>query len=245
MRKIATIAGLVLAATSLGGCQSLFGSNTASADLNDVDMSSYFEQRLLEGRLHLNANRPTRAITAFRQGSYDPKYAAEAFNGMAIAYDRIGRPDLAARYFAKAVEADPRDERFARNLARFEEYAVMAMPTLPDAAPVELAVAEIQLPDVRGAVTIQPRPRELSGAVKLDRAAPVQVARVSQGQVAVGAAPTGAVHLADRGNAAAHITVASRQTSQRVAERVRRSAQARKGYPIRFVLRSDKASARP
>ena len=40
---------------------------------------------------------------------------------MAIAYDRMGRYDLAGRFFAQAVAAAPQDARFARNASRFEE----------------------------------------------------------------------------------------------------------------------------
>ncbi|WP_156500365.1 tetratricopeptide repeat protein [Croceicoccus bisphenolivorans] len=250
MRKIATIAGLVLAATSLGGCQSIFGSGTASADLNDIDMTDYFQQRLTMGKLHLQGGRPTRAIVAFRQASYDPRFAGEAFNGMAIAYDRIGRADLAARYFAQAVEAAPGDERFARNLARLEGRGPIPLPALPETAPVEMAVTDLALPDVRGAVTIYEAPEDLRGPVKVEKAPAVTVARVAQGQVSVGVKQNGSVtRMAGQSVEPARITVETRgsgiSASDRVAQRARRNAQARKAYPIRIVLRSDKASVRP
>lgn len=269
MPRIATIAGLVLAATSLTGCQSIFHSGTASADLRSLDMSDYFAQRLAAGKANLAAGRPAKAIEAFRQASYHPAYAGEAYNGMAIGYDLIGRADLAARFFAEAVEAAPGDERFARNLAKLEGRAVPPQPALPEAtAPVEMATTQ-PTPEVRGAVTIEHAPERLSGAVqqelapqartgrnalrgpvRVEKATTARVARVAQGQVAIGAQPAAtAARMADKSTQPARITVESRSSvrlsTQQVSERARRNAQARKGYPIRIVLHSDSSKARP
>lgn len=127
MRKV----GIVAAATGmalLGGCAGFPGALGLGGDepvaLASVDVSSYFAQRLEDGRRELRANRPASAITAFRQASYHPDFAGPAYNGMAISYDMIGRFDLAQRFFAAAVEAAPEDARFARNLERFEVQQV-------------------------------------------------------------------------------------------------------------------------
>lgn len=241
MRKIASIAGLVLAATALGGCQSIFGSDSAQADIRDLDMSEYFEQRLAMGRAHLAAGRPTKAIVAFRQASYDPRFAGEAFNGMAIAYDRIGRADLAARYFAQAVKAAPGDERFARNLARFEGHSPRAVPF--EEEPIELAVKGDAAPDIRGPITVETRNIQVASPVKVEQAPKTRVARVSPGQVAIGAAAASAVRTAAV-EEPARITVETGQSARRLVQRVRRNAQARKAYPIRIVL-NDANSRRP
>ena len=112
-------------AMSLGGCQSLFGgtkfaSRADSAEPATVDMSAYFAERIEAGKAHLRNNRPTQAIVAFRQASYDAAYSADAYNGMGVAYARMGRADLAKRFFGMALAAAPHDERYARNLARLE-----------------------------------------------------------------------------------------------------------------------------
>ena len=271
MRKIATLAGLVLAATSLSGCQVFGGSGSASLSAQDFDMSEYFERRLATGRAELKAGRPTQAVVAFRQASYDPRYAGEAYNGMAIAYAQIGREDLAASLFARAVAAAPEDERFARNLARLEGRGVV--PALPDAAPVEMAVNDPVLspmtvpgaaaavaatpvapasartmpvatkPAAVPAVRAEPRKRELTGAVRVERGTATQIARAGTGQVRIGTTSAGAVHLAEKGNPIVNITVEGRNASIRVAQLARRSAQARKAYPIRIVLNSAAARA--
>lgn len=112
---------LIALAVATAGCQAfpIFGDRSPDARVAP-DMSSYFEQRLADGRRHLEAQRPGAALTAFRQASYHPHYAGDALNGMAISYDRLGRYDLAQRFFAQAVTAAPEDARFARNAARFD-----------------------------------------------------------------------------------------------------------------------------
>ncbi|MDR7102641.1 tetratricopeptide repeat protein [Croceicoccus sp. BE223] len=261
------LGGLMLAATSLSGCQVFGGGKEASLSAQDFDMSEYFERRLATGRAELKAGRPTQAVVAFRQASYDPRYAGEAYNGMAIAYAQIGRDDLAASFFARAVAAAPEDERFARNLARLEGRGLM--PTLPDAAPVEMAVNDPALPTASLADAVapvaavptaaapaasvvqpaartaraEPRKRELTGAVRVERAPATQLARASTGQVRIGAEASGAVHLAEKGHPNVGITVEGRNSSLRVAQLARRGAQARKAYPIRIVLNSPAARA--
>jgi tetratricopeptide (TPR) repeat protein len=139
---------LASGSTMLGGCQvfhSAFAAKPAGPKTASVDLSSYFAERLETGRRDLQANRPAQAITAFRQASYDPASAGSAFNGMAIAYSQMGRDDLARRYFTAAMQADPNDGRFARNLARLDQGVPSVVP--------ERAFAQI---DPEGAEAIAP-----------------------------------------------------------------------------------------
>lgn len=236
MRKFANVAGLVLVAATLGGCQSVFGSNSAAVDPASIDMGDYFESRLAMGKVHLEANRPARAVTAFRQASYDPRYAAEAFNGMAIAYDRIGRPDLAQRYFARAVAAAPQDERFARNLARLEGRGPVMAPVYPEPEPIELAVREAPQPQLHGPVTVETRPVDVSGAVTVESRQPTRVARVAKGQVTVGKQAEPVVRMA-LSEIDSPVRVETKRSARQVTQHVQRSRMARKAsYPIRIVL---------
>jgi len=117
-KRTVTIA-IVLAA--LGGCTSLGNGGVSQlADANH-DLSGYFVDRLATGRQYLDADQPGRAITAFRQASYDPALAGEAFNGMGVAYMMQGRPDVGRQMFERAVRAVPADPRFARNLSRLND----------------------------------------------------------------------------------------------------------------------------
>lgn len=120
--KVSKTIGLAVVLMSVSGCQSISsffaGNDRATVEVDDA--TSYFAQLIDEGRMHMRANRPGLAITAFRRASYHADYAGEAYNGMAVAYDSMGRHDLAERFFLSAIEAAPEDARFARNFSRFE-----------------------------------------------------------------------------------------------------------------------------
>ncbi len=105
-------------------------------------MSDYFSQRLEAGRVHLAGGRPTKAIEAFRQASYNPAFAPEAINGMAVAYAAMGRHDVARDMFARAIDLDPTDMRFRRNLAKVDEQIMLARQAAPVLADPVMAQAE-------------------------------------------------------------------------------------------------------
>lgn len=245
VRKAMTATGIVAASLALSGCQAIFGPSLASrSEVQNVDMGDYFEGRLAIGRLYLEKGLTTQAITAFRQASYDPRFAGEAFNGMAVAYDQLGRSDLAHRYFAMAVEAAPQDDRFSRNLARLESR----VPLMPDAVPQvqQVELAQLDMPRLseeaappalerRGSITIGAMPA--TGIVVASRPETSAV-RTSRSEVSVSpaaAVPTAQpVRTADSG--------ATRSEGRAVIARARRSAAARRGYPVRLVFNDSKAS---
>ncbi|MWV28945.1 tetratricopeptide repeat protein [Aurantiacibacter rhizosphaerae] len=143
MRKGSLILVVAAATMSLSGCQ-LFSpghGNSLQATQTQPDMASYFDQRLADGRRHLQAGRLSHAITAYRQASYSADHTARAHNGLAIAFDKLGRRDLAEHYFASAMALAPDDAMIARNVARFDSSAVntdeveMAVLAAQQAAP--------------------------------------------------------------------------------------------------------------
>ena len=246
VRKVVAATGIVAASFALSGCQALFGPSLASrGEAQNVDMADYFEGRLAVGRLYLEKGLTTQAIIAFRQASYDTRFAGEAFNGMAVAYDQLGRTDLAHRYFNMAVAAAPQDDRFSRNLARLENR----IPVLPDAVtqvePVELAQLELPEPaaanpvepvlERRGAITIGARPA--SGIVVASKPETAAI-RTSRSEVRV--APPAAAPAAEPVRTAAREP--ARGEGRAVIARARRSAAARRGYPVRLVFNDHKAS---
>ena len=79
-------------------------------------------QSLVQGRTYLAARQYGLAIELFKTAARDPVQRADSLNGLAVAYDGIGRADLAERYFQEALAARPGDPRLRANLARF--YAV-------------------------------------------------------------------------------------------------------------------------
>lgn len=235
---------LVAGSMMLGGCQqfhSLFAGSPARAETAAVDMSGYFEARLEAGRNHLMRNRPAQAVTAFRQASYNAGTAASAYNGMAIAYAEMGRDDLARQYFMAAMQADPADERFARNLARLDDD--LPSSELDEAlAQVEAnatePVAEAALPSPNSADRVSaPAPlrrvsdREVTIDPRADNSAsrtvPVRVLSRSEGSPAASARVTVEGRPAPRAATPAYpVRVALGEVTQR----------SRSSYPVRIEL---------
>ena len=153
------VASLAIVAV-LSACSPVNFGSKHSNSVSSVDMSDYFATRLAVGKQHLAQNRPTKAIDAFRQASYDQRHAADAYNGMAVAYTMLGRDDVAHRLFERAIEANPMDQRYVRNLARLNskpsgmngESQQFAKQELPAEIPTEMAPSFQQLPQTSSSV---------------------------------------------------------------------------------------------
>ncbi|MBB4615650.1 tetratricopeptide repeat protein [Novosphingobium taihuense] len=78
------------------------------------------------GRSQLDASNPGLAAKSFEQALATGERPAPALNGLGVAYARIGRADLAARYFQMAAEADPDNESYRANLAMLYQSTQMA-----------------------------------------------------------------------------------------------------------------------
>ncbi|MEY4721093.1 MAG: hypothetical protein RIQ46_818 [Pseudomonadota bacterium] len=168
MRKVVAYAMLVVvAAPMLGGCSGWLGGSRAarSQPAGKAAPMSPQEAALLAGKDALRQGQYAAAITDFRIARLDPALEAEAFNGLAIAYSNIGRPDLSERYFRQAVALAPDDRRFAANLARFRQITGdQPMPAAPASFPA-LAQTLAQAPGRTEASPVpQPAP-VLAGAV--------------------------------------------------------------------------------
>lgn len=133
--KLALVA-LALAVPGLAGCQGLFGQSGSSRVASaDVDLSDYFAERVAVGKAMLDRGQYGAALVAFRQARLHQDFAAEAYNGMAVAYARLGRADLAERFFLAASVVDPANPRYLANLQKLQDQA----PVMAAAAPAEPA----------------------------------------------------------------------------------------------------------
>lgn len=103
----------------LGGCSAFQPqARLEIRSVESVQQASADNDALAEGRARLNLGQNANAISAFRAALRENPESGEAYNGLAIAYDRIGRNDLAQRYFELAVSFEPENQRFRNNLAR-------------------------------------------------------------------------------------------------------------------------------
>ncbi len=96
---------------------------------------------LQRGRAQLDAGLDALAIESFRAEIRSNPDNADAYNGLAVAYGRIGRDDLAQRYFETALAKDPSNEKVQANLARLTGEAP-AFAQLEAVEPMERKVFE-------------------------------------------------------------------------------------------------------
>ena len=122
---------LVAAAVSLGGCQSfpltswLFKKDRPASEA-DPQLAGSTAGALEEGAAFLRAGNLSAAVASFRIAQLDRATRADASNGLGVTYARLGRLDLAERYFQAAILSDPENPRFAANLLRLQQQVLLA-----------------------------------------------------------------------------------------------------------------------
>ena len=135
---------------SLGGCQFLGKLNLArsgSQEEQQAKAQRAMPSSLAEGRKHLRTNRNGLAIDAFNLALVRGEDPAAAYNGLGVAYARVGRNDLAYRFFKKANASDPDNPVYASNLIRLVDSPAFALnqidraPAAPPARVEERTVA--------------------------------------------------------------------------------------------------------
>lgn len=142
-KQIALIVFALPLAGLLGGC-ALLGLGPRQARItaqSTLPMGADALVRFEQGRAALDTGQNAAAVAAFSEARLEPALLGPSLNGMAVAYARLGRLDLAERYFNQAVAAAPQEARFAANLARLQETlrAVDERPALAAAAPAPAA----------------------------------------------------------------------------------------------------------
>jgi len=123
MRRLLTRSlAVVVLAVPLGACHSFLGihfaRSTPAAERGNrlaaapaTAATDAGRQRLTDGQIGL-------AIESFQAALAGGEPVAPALNGLGVAYARLGRGDLAQRYFQEAMAADPAEQRYADNLTR-------------------------------------------------------------------------------------------------------------------------------
>lgn len=197
MRLIGKLSCIVAGTAMLGGCQSfpltswLFKGGRPAEEQSQL-LAGNSAGSLEEGRASLREGNISAAVASFRVALLDRSTRADASNGLGVAYARLGRPDLAERYFQAAISAEPDNSKYVANLLRLQQQVLLARR--PEAAQPVVAAGPVPAPVARLA-----RGDRLTGPVD----------RVSRSEVhvrtprAAAAAPTMAVGSRDASAAAA------------------------------------------
>lgn len=157
MDKVVTRSAMLAATVAmLSGCQILGVHRLSSASSDRQATISAPATSLQTGRLVLTERRWGAAIEAFNIAVASGEDPAAAYNGLAIAYSRLGRDDLAYRFFKKAAMSDPSNPVYTRNFAMLVNSPNFTLRTMAEASPRP---------------TLAPVPQPTSGFATNDRGA--------------------------------------------------------------------------
>ncbi|WP_296679633.1 tetratricopeptide repeat protein [Novosphingobium sp.] len=181
LKPVVTLALLSLV---LPGCSALFGKNKLTSQTGTEEQIQVAAEAAPvkvavmtdAGRKALDHGNAGMAIEAFTRAVTSGEAPAPALNGLGVAYARIGRFDLAQRYFQRAAQIDPDEMRYQSNLSRLMRSPLFAKRHQADEANAMLARAEEQ---------------QAAAAKTRQAAAPGQLQRVGANQFYIKtAAPT-------------------------------------------------------
>ena len=191
MKHIYRTSCCIAAALALGGCQSFvnafgFGPKPES---NSEQLAEVFgSEEIQNGRLALEQGNVAAAIQQFRLAALNETHAADAFNGLGVSYARLGRADLAERYFQAAVKVDPSDPKYAANLSRFYQSPLgnSARALAMREAEAQALLAQAEKTAVEEGL-IEPQVDD-RGVVAISAPASAEVKRISSNEVAISSA---------------------------------------------------------
>ena len=130
--KASRLALCAAGAVMLSGCQLMSSLHLAhGAPRGQADKAAMDEYFTARGRTLLQAGQPGAAIEAFNFALATGEAPAPVYNGLGIAYARIGRPDLAYRFFQKAQMSDPSNPTYAANLDRLVKSPQFTLDMAP------------------------------------------------------------------------------------------------------------------
>lgn len=155
----------VIGLVALGGCK-FIGSLHLSGNSHRIEAAGELAQssygpNTQQGRDYLRYNLNGLAIDSFNRAMASGEDPAAAYNGLGVAYARLGRTDLAYRFFRKATMSDPANPTYAHNLTSLidsPEFTLnlLSRTPLPEAVRSEpkpeagFAQAEPRAPPVPG-----------------------------------------------------------------------------------------------
>ncbi len=245
--KKIVVAAAVVALPLLGGCQTAPSGSAAvrgNAAMLAQAEAGYAAAQIAAGRKALDDGQLAAAVAAFRNARQYPDQAADASNGLAVAYAQLGRGDLAERYFRQAIALAPGERRFQVNLMRFYQANPVEVAVTASPQPV-LSAAPV--PQLSGAVRVLPR-GDMASTLTVSRPA-ARLVRISAGEVRLaGSEPSpvapkaAAVAIVRQAGAGypVRVAIAPREVFVgRAASSVPTGAPA-KDYPVRVELKASR-----
>jgi hypothetical protein len=161
------------------------------------------DELLAEGRMQFRNGNFALAVDAFRRATRQPAQSVDAYNGLAASYDRLGRFDLARRYYEEALAIAPADPRVIHNYAvslrlqgrDAEAHQLLASASPPAAAsPVpaaqEAALADAVASPMTGDAPVASQLAALEPPAEPAAAAPAPIPQPAAPQPVVAAPPS-------------------------------------------------------
>jgi tetratricopeptide (TPR) repeat protein len=130
MTSFVRIAFAVTATVSLGGCQSFpltsWMFKKERPRVEEHRLAGNTTGALEEGGAYLREGNLSAAVASYQIALLDRASRADASNGLGVAYAKLGRDDLAARYFLAAIDSDPDNPKYVANLLRLQQQVLLA-----------------------------------------------------------------------------------------------------------------------
>ena len=106
----------IVAVVLLAAVASACSSYTSSERRVTESLAAPAGDRYQEGKTHFEQGRYGLAVAAFRAALQDESASVRALNGLAASYDRLGRFDLAERYYVRALALEPKFVQTLNNM---------------------------------------------------------------------------------------------------------------------------------
>lgn len=149
------------------------------AGASDISDKVRFERTALTmiARNQMKSGNYGLAIETFNLALESGEARAPALNGLGVAYAHLGRGDLAASYFHRAIEVDPVEERYQSNLAQLLASHGMAQTARRGSEAARGAISTPAMPQTAGVGQLSTRlVRTSSREVMVTTVAPGSVA---------------------------------------------------------------------
>jgi len=186
-KAIRLLAALSMTAV-LGGCQSFpltswMSKERPAAAAKRSALAENKSGALEEGKANLRSGNISAAVASFRIALLDPAARGDANNGLAVAYAKLGRADIAERYFRAAIEQDPNNPKYAANLLRLQQQVMLARSHVTPASGAQALAASANETRVASREALTGQATRISRAEVLIRSQPSTAAAPSMAVV--------------------------------------------------------------